>query len=86
MVQIDISDPQHSRLIGSHSTAVKKTEEYRNSDLPGTLFGSVGYARQAVTGMEEISQPDLCKCMRNIRAPFFPWNIRLHYLGFSALS
>ena len=86
MVQIDIINPQHSCLIGSYSTTVKKTEEYRDGYLPGTLLGSVGYGRQAVTGMEKIFQFNICKRMGNICASLLPWNIRFHNICFSPLS
>ncbi|OLN27180.1 hypothetical protein DSOL_4692 [Desulfosporosinus metallidurans] len=61
MAQVDILNPQHSCLIGSYSTTVKKTEEYRNGYLPGTLLGSAGYGRQAVTGAKKIFQFNVCK-------------------------
>ena len=43
MAQVDILNPQHSCFIGSYSTTVKKTEEYRNGYLPGKLFGRARY-------------------------------------------
>src|SRR5580700_4611735 len=86
MAQVDILNPQHSCLIGSYSTTVKKAEEYRNSYLPGTLVGSARYGRQAVTGTEKISQFSLCKRMGNIRASCFLWDIRFYNACLSAPS
>jgi len=61
MTQFNISNPQHSCPIGSYSTTVKKTEEYRNSYLPRTLFWSAGFGRKAVTGMEKFFKFSTCK-------------------------
>src|SRR5664279_19772 len=85
MAQVDILNPQHSCLIGSYSTTVKKTEEYRNGYLPGKLIGSARYGRQAVTGTEKIPQFSICKRMGNIRGPRFLWNIRRLNVCFPAL-
>jgi len=86
LAQVDILNPQHSCFISSYSTTVKKTEEYRNGYLPGTLFGSARYRRQTVTSTEKIFQFSIRKRMRNIRASLFPWNVRLHDICFSAFS
>jgi hypothetical protein len=56
MLQVNINDAKHPRLIRPNPAAVQQAKEYGKRYLPGTYFLPMRRGRQIVASVEEVRE------------------------------